>query len=226
MPYSLRALDHQDLSLVTDLASAIYDGVDPAKYPEFRVGSDINAEKNREQFFRMFMLTPDYADFNQRRAFGVFDDDGKMLAAVGVRRYSHTPSWSLSWLLSPSLGARFIPLFRFIINELCLLHEAAGMNEFYVTYPAEREEAYSRIMLFMRERYFTFVECTLPAKTQSNYSLIRELMGFAVHPHDMNFRRYILRRPDMEPASEGGQAKRKKKVGENEPDSTMAGIPA
>lgn len=222
----MKPLGHQDLEQVTTLASSIYDHADPERYPEFRVGSDINAEKNREQFFSMFMLTPEYADFNQRRAFGVYDSEGIMIAAVGVRRYSHTPSWSLSWLLSPSLGARFIPLFRFIVNELCQIHERAGMNEFYVTYPAEREEAYSRIMLFMRERYFTFVECTLPAKTQSHYSLIRELMGFTVHPHDMNFRRYILRRSDMEPASEGGRAKRKKKVDEDESTSTMAGIPA
>ena len=64
-------------------------------------------------------------------------------------------------------------------------------------------------MLFMRERYFTFVETTIPAKTASSFGFIHELSGKTLHPHDINLRRYILRREDMTPASEGGQAKRK-----------------
>ena len=97
------------------------------------------------------------------------------------------------------------------MEELCNIHESAGMNEFYVTYPTEREEAYSRIMLPFREKYYSFIEATIPNRTCSPYNLIHELMGQTLHPHDMNLRRYILRRADTEPASEGGVAKRKSK---------------
>lgn len=211
MSYNLKMLEFDDHQAVVDLAAAIYDGVDQSKYPDFRVGFDVNESSNRDKFFRMFMLDPKFSSFKQRRAFGLYDQDGRLVSVVGVRRYDHMPSWSLSWLLSPRIGAKFIPMFRFIIGELCKIHEAAGYNEFLVTYPAEREEVYSRIMLFMRERYFTFVECTVPAKTASAYEFIHELMGKTLHPHDMNLRRYILRRPDMTPASEGGQAKRKQR---------------
>ena len=212
MSYHLRVLEFADHQSVVDLANEIYNGVDQNKYPDFRVGFDVNETSNREKFFRMFMLDPRFLEFKQRRAFGLYDKENKLISVVGVRRYDHMPCWSLSWLLSPRIGAKFIPMFRFITEELCKIHEAAGINEFLVTYPAEREEAYSRIMLFMRERYFTFVETTLPAKTASTYEFIHELMGKTLHTHDMNLRRYILRRPDMTPASEGGQAKRKQRA--------------
>ncbi len=211
MQYYLKPLEHAQLHQVLTLATEIYNGVDDDKYPDFRVGYDINAEENREKFFSMFMLDPKFKGFTQRRAYGVFDETEKLIAAVGVRRYDHFPCWSLSWLLSPKIGARFIPLFRFIVDELCKIHENAGINEFLVTYPSSREEAYSRIMLFMRERYFTFIETTVAEKTASPYEFIHELLGKTLHPHSMNLRRYILRRSDMTPASEGGQAKRKLK---------------
>jgi hypothetical protein len=107
-------------------------------------------------------------------------------------------------LLSPSVGARFIPIFRILIKELCEFHEKAGMNEFYVTYPSTREAAYSKIMLPIRERYFTFNECVVPKNERHPYGFIHELMGGTLHPHDMTFRRYILRRDNTEAASAGG----------------------
>ena len=209
--FELKLLANQDIGLVTDLASKIYEGENSEKYPEFRMGHDLNLEKEREKYFTAFMLPERFKNFNQRRAYGIYQDD-KLVSAVGVRRHQAPfPSWSFSWLLSPSIGARFIPMFRFIIEELTKVHEAAGMNEYFVTYPEEREEVYSRIMLFMRERYFTFVECTVEKGTVSPYPFIRELMGITVPTYNMNLRRYILRRENTEPASEGGTAIRKAK---------------
>mgnify|MGYP003342224180 CR=1 FL=1 len=209
MQYSLEVLENESLDKVVELSNSIYNGADEDKYPDFRVGFDIVAENNRRQFFNMFMLPKHYVGFTQCRTYGVFDSNKQLIAAVGVRRYNYFPSWSISWLLSPKLGTRFVVLFRYIVDELCKIHEEIGINELLVTYPTSREEAYSRIMLFMRERYFTFVETTIPAKTTSSFGFIHEMMGSTLHPHDMNLRRYILRRPDMTPASEGGRAKRK-----------------
>lgn len=211
MQYSLNLLEHSSLPLIVELANEIYNSEHTTddRYPKFQVGMLLDDSDNREKFFSMFVLPPQYAGFTQRRAYGVYDSNNVLIAAVGVRRYDHLPSWSISWLLSPKTGAKFIALFRYIVEQLCQIHEAAGMNELFVTYPAHREEAYSRIMLFMRERYFTFVETTISAKTLSPYKFIVELVGQTLQPYDVNVRRYILRRPDMTPASEGGQAKRR-----------------
>jgi hypothetical protein len=189
----------------------IYKGTDPDKYPDFRISADIDSEVKFKKFFSAFLLPSHFVNYNIRQAYALINEDGSYEALVGVRRYSHLPSWSVGWLLSPRTGVRFIPTFRNVMEQLCQLHENAGMNEFYVTYPTSREEAYSKIMLPFRERYYSFVETTIPAKTYSPYGLIDELMGQALHPHDMNMRRYILRRAGTEPVSEGGTVTRKAK---------------
>jgi hypothetical protein len=195
---------------------AIYENTDPDKYPDFKVSNDIDDTEKRTKFFSAFMLPSEFNNYNIRQSYALVDENGTYIAAVGVKRWAHMPSWSLSWLLSPMMGARFIPIFRIIIEELCKVHEAARMNEFYVSYPASREAAYSKIMLPFREKYYSFVECTISANTRSHYSFIHELMGHALHPHDMNLRRYILRRENTLPASQGGKAVRLKKNNEEE----------
>ena len=210
MQYRLIPLTFNDLSGLVKFAEAIYENTDPDKYPDFKVSNDINDTEKRTKFFSAFMLPSEFNNYNIRQCYALVDENNTYIAAVGVKRWAHMPSWSLSWLLSPMMGARFIPLFRTIIEELCKVHEAAGMNEFYVSYPSSREPAYSKIMMPFREKYYSFVECTVEANTRSHYSFIHELMGHALHPHDMNLRRYILRRPNTEPASEGGQITRKR----------------
>ena len=211
MQSSLVPLTLDDLPGLVQFTEQIYLNSDPDKYPDFRISNDIDDESKRQKFFGAFLRPSEFNDHNIRQAYALVDEHGKYQAAVGVKRLAFMPSWSLSWLLSPMLGVKFIPVFREIVKELCKSHEAAGMNEFYVTYPTSREEAYSRIMLPLRERYYSFVECTVPANTRSPYAQIHELMGHTLNPHDMNLRRYILRRPNTEPASEGGKAIRKGK---------------
>ena len=207
--YKLKQFDNTNLEVVLNLATTIYDNTDPDKYPDFRVGFDIDQVKEREKFFNMFMLDPEkFKNCSQRATYGVYNGD-KLISAVGVRRLPHSPSWCFAWILSPAMGIKFVPMFREIVTKLCSIHEDLGLNEFYLTYPEDREEPYSRIMLFLRERYYTFVEMTIPAKTLTHYSLVNELLGRTLHPHSMNFRRYILRRPDTEAPSLGGKAKRK-----------------
>lgn len=210
MQYSLVSLSFKDLDGLVKFAQNIYENTDPEKYPDFKISNDIDDEEKRRKFFTAFMLPSEFNNYNIRQCYALVDETGSYIAAVGVKRWAHMPSWSLSWLLSPMLGVKFIPIFRAIIEKLCKVHEAAGMNEFYVSYPASRESAYSKIMLPFREKYYSFVECTIEANTRSHYSFIHELMGHALHPHDMNLRRYILRRENTEPASEGGKIIRKK----------------
>ncbi len=211
MQYRLIPMTLTDLPGLVRFAEDIYKNTDPDKYPDFKISNDIDDEEKRKKFFSAFMLPSEFNNYNIRQCYALVDESGTYVAAVGVKRWAHMPSWSLSWLLSPMMGVKFIPVFRTIIDELCKVHEAAGMNEFYVSYPASREAAYSKIMLPFRERYYSFVECTLDANTRSYYSFIHELMGHALHPHDMNLRRYILRRDNTDPASQGGQAVRLKR---------------
>jgi hypothetical protein len=209
MSSRLIPLSIDNLDDLVKFALDIYENTDPDKYPDFKISNDINDKVKFTKFFMTFMRESHFVNYNIRQVYALADDDGNWIAAVGVRRYGHMPSWSISWLLSPRVGVKFIPTFREIIGELCKIHEEAGQNEFFVTYPTSREEAYSKIMLPFRENYYTFVECTVPAKTRSPYALIFELMGSTLHPHDMNLRRYILRRPNTDAPSEGGRAIRK-----------------
>jgi len=204
MPYTLKPLEFSDLDFTVETALKIYDNSDPDKYPEFKITNDTDRATRFQKFFRMFLIPSEFNNHNIRKAFGLFRDD-ECICLVGVRRWGHLPSWSISWLLSPSLGARFIPIFRILMKELCEFHEAAGMNEFYVTYPSSRESAYSKIMLPVRERYFTFIECVVPKNERHPYGLIHELMGGVLHTHEMSFRRYILRRENTEAPSAGGK---------------------
>jgi hypothetical protein len=204
MSYTLKPLEFSDLDSTVATALQIYENADPDKYPEFKITNDTDRTTRFQKFFRMFLIPSNFNNHNIRKAFGLFKGD-ECVCLVGVRRWGHLPSWSISWLLSPSIGARFIPIFRILVQELCAFHENAGMNEFYVTYPSTREAAYSKIMLPVRERYFTFVECVVPKNERHPYGFIHELMGGALHPHDMSFRRYILRRDNTEAPSAGGK---------------------
>lgn len=212
MPSRLVPLTMEHLPELVQFALDIYENADPDKYPDFKISNDIDDEVKFTKFFMTFLRPSEFVNYNIRQVYAFKGEDGKFQAAIGVRRWDHLPSWSVSWLLSPGTGINFIPVFRKIMQGLCELHEAAGMNEFYVTYPSSREEAYSRIMLPFREKYYTFVECSLPARTRSPYGFIHDLMGATLHPHDMNLRRYILRREGSEPASKGGQAVKKVKA--------------
>lgn len=204
MSYTLKPLEFSDLDFTVATALKIYENSDPDKYPEFKITNDVDRETRFKKFFRMFLIPSEFNNHNIRKAFGLFKDD-ECICLVGVRRWGHLPSWSISWLLSPSIGARFIPIFRILVKELCDFHEKAGMNEFYVTYPSTREAAYSKIMLPIRERYFTFVECVVPKNERHPYGFIHELMGGTLHPHEMSFRRYILRRDNTDAPSAGGK---------------------
>ena len=204
MSYTLKPLEFSDLDFTVATALKIYEKSDPDKYPEFKITNDTDRATRFQKFFRMFLIPSEFNNHNIRKAFGLFRDD-ECICLVGVRRWGHLPSWSISWLLSPSIGPRFIPIFRILVQELCEFHEAAGMNEFYVTYPSTREAAYSKIMLPVRERYFTFVECVVPKNERHPYGFIHELMGGTLHPHEMSFRRYILRRENTEAPSAGGK---------------------
>lgn len=207
--FTLKLLDSTHKQEVYDLADKIYANEKLATekaYPGFRIGYDVDKDAERYRYFSMFMLEPKFKDFNLRRCYGAYDNNDNLIAVLGVRRHNETfPAWSFCWILSPHIGARFIVMFRQIIDQLCKIHEEAGMKEFYVTYPADREEVYSKIMLPLRERYYTFVETTVKRGEISAYPFVTELIGRIVQPYDINLRRYILRRENTEPESQGGK---------------------
>lgn len=201
MPYRLIEINSDNLAPLLDFAEMIYQNIDADKYPEFRFSTDIDDAGKRKKFYSAFALPSSFANYNIRQAFVLVNDDGEYIMAAGVTRFENWPSWSVAWVLSPRNNFKFIACFRELIDRLTLLHESIGFNEFFVTYPSSRESAYSKIMLPLRKKYYTFVECTVPAKERNPYGFIHSLMGQTLHPHDMNLRRYILRRENTEPAA-------------------------
>lgn len=199
--YQLRKLSVDDLDTVFDFSRGIYESSD--KYPDFtlsplNLADDSIKQQQRREFFQSFLMPSEFNNYSIRQCYAMTDASGRILTIVGIRRWSHMPSWSISWLLSRDAGLRFINTFRHNVRLLCELNEQISCNEFYVTYPASREEAYSRIMMEFRKRYYTFVETTIPAGERSPYSFIHKLLGGQLYSHDMTVRRYILRRPDTE----------------------------
>ena len=199
MSYRLIEINSDNLPSLLEFAELVYDNTDKDKYPEFRFSTDIDDAGKRRKFYSAFALPSSFANHNIRQAFALVDDSGKIIMAAGITRFEHWPSWSVAWVLSPRNNFKFIACFRMLMQELALLHESIGFNEFFVTYPSSRESAYSKIMMPFRETYYTFVECTIPAKQRSPYGFIHSLLGQTLHPHDMNLRRYILRRSNTEP---------------------------
>lgn len=194
--YQLRPLSTTDLPEIEDYANKIYDNAGET-YPDFalNLSKNLSSRAQRAEFFRAFVMPATYHDFNIRQAY-MLTSNNEIISIVGVRRWTHWPSWSVSWLLSNGSGG-FIEEFRELIKQLCHIHESANMCEFYVGYPAARERAYSRIMLPFRQRYHTFVECTVTAGQRSPYQFIHQLLGERLYTHDMNVRRYILKRTNQ-----------------------------
>jgi hypothetical protein len=199
MSYRLIEIDSDNLSSLLEFAELVYQNIDTDKYPEFRFSTDIDDAGKRKKFYKAFTLPSSFANHNIRQAFALVDDNGEYVIAAGVTRFENWPSWSVAWVLSPRNNFKFIACFRELMSQLACLHESIGFNEFFVTYPSSRESAYSKIMLPFREKYYTFVECTVPAKERSPYGFIYSLMGQTLHPHDMSLRRYILRRQNTDP---------------------------
>lgn len=207
MPYRLIAFDQTTLPILLAFVTDVYASIAPKdlhKYPVFTFSKDVDDAGKRKKFYSAFVTSAEFAGCNIRQAFALVDDDGKCIFAVGVTRFENWPSWSVAWVLSHKIGVRFMATFRIVMEQLCKLHESIGINEFFVTYPYMREEAYSKIMLPFRDRYYTFVECVIPANKRSPYRFIFNLMGQALYQYDISIRRYIRRRDNTLPESEGG----------------------
>lgn len=193
LEYRLEPLTENDLPIIENYAEEIYN--DSNDYPNFalNLSRDLTNREQRHEFFRAFTLPASYDNYNIRQTYCLKYND-RIVTIVGVRRWTHWPSWSVSWLLSKNVGLEFIKTFRELMNQLCSVHEQANMNEFFVAYPAYRESAYSRIMLPFRQRYHTFVESTVVAGERSPYMFIHQLLGERLYQHNMSLRRYILKR--------------------------------
>jgi len=208
MSYRLIDLKFNDLDKLMEFATVVYQDAANDKYPEFRFFSQTDNAGKQRKFYGAFTLSDSFIGHNIRQAFALVDEHGDYVMAVGVTRYYILPIWSISWVLSRKQGFGFITSFREMVKKLADFHESIGINEFFVSYPSSREAAYSKIMLPFREKYYTFVQCTVPAKQRSPYRFIHNVMGQNLYSYDMNLRRYILRRPNTEPPSQGGIATR------------------
>lgn len=190
MQYNMKWLDMEHLDSVKELSASSYSNPKDT-YPV--------ALKPDSRMFELFLVPESQGGHEWRKTLGVFDADGNMIMAAGIRRMQHQPVWLLSFVLSSQKNVGMVRAFRDMIVFLCDYHEQIGINEFAVASPAGREESYRKIMRFLRERYITWVECTIPAGERSPWPIYHSMLGYAIHSYDVNLRRYIKRRDRMEP---------------------------
>ena len=189
MQYNMRWLDQDSLLDIHGLSAASYANPKDT-YPV--------ALKPDSRMFELFLVPDTVGGHEWRKTLGVFDQDGKLVMAAGIRRMQHQPVWLLSFVLSSLKSSAMVRAFRDMIMFLCDFHESIGINEFAVASPAGREEGYRKIMRFLRERYVTWVECTIPAGERSPWPVFHSMLGYAIHTYDVNLRRYVKRRTRMD----------------------------
>ena len=154
------------------------------------------------RMFELFLVPESISGHEWRKTLGVYDADGNLIMVAGIRRMQYQPVWLLSFVLSNQKNIAMVRTFRDMIMALCDYHESIGINEWYVSSPGGREESYRKIMRFLRERYITWVETTIPAGTRSPWPVYHSMLGYAIHNFDVNLRRYVKRRERMEPDEE------------------------
>lgn len=187
MQYTMRWLGQLDIEMLKGLSTAVYEH-SKDNYP-----ASLNAS-SPSQIFDLFLVPPEVIGSDQRRILGVFDHDHRLVLASGTRALNGMPAWLLSWTLSDIASAHFVDVWKSHLSVICSHYENIGYNEFYVISPSSREKAYRHIMKPMRQRYWTFVETSIPRNQKADHSLHWSLMGYGSYPYDINIRRYILKR--------------------------------
>lgn len=190
MHYNMKWMDVSELDEIKALSASSYANPKDT-YPV--------ALKPDSRMFELFMVPESVKGHEWRKTLGVYDEGGNLIMAAGIRRLQHQPVWLLSYVLSTQKNMGMVRAFRSMILFLCDYHENIGINEFAVASPSTREEGYRKIMRFLRERYITWVECTIPAGTRSPWPVYHSMIGYAIHDYDINLRRYVKRRDKMDP---------------------------
>lgn len=186
MGYNLKWLTYADADMIQSLSNQVYN-TDKSAY-------QTSLNTNRSDIFNIFLTPSNVINANQRRILGVFDHNGQLVQVTGVRQLKSSPAWVLSLTLSNLRNYTFVKIWKMQLQFLCSYFEHMNYNEFYVTNPATLEETYRYVTKFMRQRYWTFVEATVPATTKAEFSLHYNILGYQSYSHDMNIRRYILKR--------------------------------
>jgi hypothetical protein len=182
----VRWLSYEERDLIKDLSRSIYSNR-KSNYPD-------NLDVSKSPLYDLFLI-PNYVIGSELRKVCVATDEtGKILIAIGVRQIQPVPAWLLSWALSDLSSYQFARVWRQCIDFLCSYFEGIDVNEFYVLNPEDREESYRRIMKFLRDRYWTFVETTIAPGSRTNHSLYNAFMGHTTYPYQVHIRRYIKKR--------------------------------
>lgn len=195
MQYHMKWLTHSDIPMIMQLSTIVYKN-EKETYPLNLKPSD--NQENFSNIIQIFLVSDTYLGYDQRVVLGIFDDTDKLLIAIGVRKLLSIPAWTLSWTISIIKTFSFLPIWKngllFIIDEM----EKNGYKEFFVINPTLKEKVYEKLMRFLRDRYYTFVEINIDKGNKTKHSLYWSIMGYQLYPYDINIRRYILIRKHNE----------------------------
>lgn len=191
MQYNMKWLTYSDLDLVLKLSEIVYQN-EKNTYPV-----NLKPASNYDKFtniISVFLVSDDYLGSDQREVLGIFDKNENLVTAIGVRKILTTPSWVLSWTISNLKTITFIKVWQEALLFICDEMEKKSINEFFVVNPDKKEKVYEKLMRFLRDRYWTFVEFKIPAGKKISFSLYWSIMGHQLYNYDVNIRRYILKR--------------------------------
>jgi len=185
MQFSVKWLDYSDRHVIKDIAKSVY------TKPSHLYPTNLSGDS---PLYNYFLVPPSVIGSDQRKVAVIVNSNGEPVVATGVRELGNIPAWLLSWTVSSISSMSFVAAWRQTLNFTTAYYESKSINEFYVVSPVEREEAYSRMTSFMRNRYWTFVEQTIPKGTRPTHSLYHTITGNILYTYDINIRRYILKR--------------------------------
>lgn len=186
MQYNIRWLSYSEISLIKALAEEIYENGLETYGPNLHP---------KNTLYDLFLVPEEITGSNYRKVVGIFDDNQNLMFAMGVRQLYDIPAWNLGWVISKYKNLKFIAGFKATLTFVCEYFENIGCTEFYVVHPASKEKVYQYILKYMREKYWTFVQCSIPKHTKSQYSFYWAIMGYQLYQYDIMIRRYILKRP-------------------------------
>ena len=193
MQYDIRWIRYDQKNLIIELSKDIYEKNSKVSYSP-NLNQAANPNEAMPHVLDLFLIPPAYLGSDQRKIIGVFDENNQLVMATGVRCLLTNQAWVLSWTLSKIKDFSFKKVWQQHVQFACEYFENIGYKEFWTVSPVSRESAYRSLMLPMREKYWTFVEFTVPQHQRTDFSLYWSLMGNRSYPYDINIRRYIMKR--------------------------------
>lgn len=136
----------------------------------------------------------------KQMVYGITDDNGELIIAMGVAVSDYWPTWVVSWVLnSPKYEKEIVNGAVKVFYNVIELYKSHGIAEATWVIPQSRLRAWMRLKQSMEKlviaqgmkvyEYEHMTEYIVPANTIPQYTFMAKLLGNRSHPYDMYIRR-------------------------------------